>query len=666
MGGGGNNSATRNYKINCLFIMSERHGRRKQAPDVEMEDVNKQAVDAVVVSKQGLDAVHPVVFWYLTLPAFKADAIAQAKTREIAMKSRLLNIFFKDVLSKLIFDTTNLFYSSDLSAQVVTLKNAIPEKTTVDPRLFGCDLQLGGESFLGLTTELEKFYIREGYGDLYELLKKTLSTKKPRRVCLIGNAGTGKSWYQVYVLRRLLLEEDTNREFELVVRQVGDEFFIIDLVNCEVYLWHGVAAGSRVSLLNNMKKTLYMFEPGLDKQSPPLDLKDVPSLATLSPFATRIEEYKKDRYDELYFWPWSVTELLAIAVEGKRDLDEVLKRQLKFGGILRHILAPGLDTQGEDKVSRAQADLEARLATVNVEALVLKEVNIDRTPTEDGKNVSGFILSYDGRNLTGDARFIEKNIEYTSPYVEEKVEAKLRTVPLLKKVDVVIDRLDNRLVDLSGKNLEAVVTYMFSLHSQYQWESSRVGTGVWNDFPLEGRNVEGLWQVSEKLRRANTILVPSSTNFPVCDIIFSNPNVAQPIVVVQFTWQETHPFSVRAMYDLRVNHLKIADDAFLRVYVISPGKEEKYATMGKQLFLKGYPESLNSLLKFTNAIQVPPQQIQRMWQHTEVHVMRPKGQWKDILGQLRLQLAQGASSSSVAGTPATGLTSTTVPNNPPP
>ena len=61
-----------------------------------------------------------------------------------------------------------------------------------------------GGVFLNVFGRLTFLYIRKGYDELYEDIQALWKTNGANKVVLVGNAGTGKSWYQLYILRRLL------------------------------------------------------------------------------------------------------------------------------------------------------------------------------------------------------------------------------------------------------------------------------------------------------------------------------------------------------------------------------------------------------------------------------------------------------------------------------
>jgi hypothetical protein len=69
------------------------------------------------------------------------------------------------------------------------------------------DVDVGKE----LEKESDFMFGREFYPLLYEELKQRNTTK--HRVVLLGNSGTSKSWFQMYALRRLMLDFNANAEY---------------------------------------------------------------------------------------------------------------------------------------------------------------------------------------------------------------------------------------------------------------------------------------------------------------------------------------------------------------------------------------------------------------------------------------------------------------------
>ena len=332
-----------------------------------------------------------------------------------------------------------------------------------------------------------------------------------------------------------------------------------------------------VDLLTFLARSLYFFEPGTEKELAPT-MVGLPSLSTLSPYEKRISEYRKFGTVLLYFWPWSFTEMCAMVEHSGLDItpDDLYDRYLLYGRIVRHIVAPPVMQQ------QIKEDLVARLQNLDLSKLQKKGANVDRDAM--GNNVSGFILCYDGKRVALERKsqegkgifFNDRVLRYTSAFVEQRVEEVLDRKPMEEKMMVVLDRLNDRIIDLSGKNLEAVTTEFLS-KAIVKWQIKRAGVGGWSDFTTKKRTVTKDYSIVGQLTKADQLLVPTNTSFPVADMVFSNWG-NDPALVFQCTWQPSHPFTVRALYELRVKHLRVPASKAMYIIMVAPDQEEKYAT----------------------------------------------------------------------------------------
>ena len=258
--------------------------------------------------------------------------------------------------------------------QLRSLRNAQPYRVgasenvgTAESQVYRYDVSMTDSPFfLDLACESEVFFARSGYRELYKHVACKWREKK-FRVILLGNAGTGKSWFQVYALKQLL--DDVERKYDIVIRQVKSKVEVFDLVEAKVYNWM-VATKVIEAISRKMKKTLYFFEPGGDSTMSPLEV-FIPSLSTLSPFEDRIKEYLKRFCTFAYFWPWSFGEMWAVVCNSgiSMDLVEFQRRHNKFGGILRNVLGEQTD---------ADEQLTARLEGISLEVLTSIALNVDR------------------------------------------------------------------------------------------------------------------------------------------------------------------------------------------------------------------------------------------------------------------------------------------------
>ena len=259
------------------------------------------------------------------------------------------------------------------------------------------------------------------------------------RVVLLGNAGTGKSWFQLYALKQLLSCDQ--RDYDIVIRQVGNNVSLIDLDEAVVYEWKT----DRLRIISEaMTRTLYFFEPGDEGTTAPLGV-FLPSLSTLKPYIERIKEYEKRLCTTLYFWPWSSGELRALIQDSDPPImseETFCDRFHKFGGVLRHVL-------GEDR--QAERKLTERLNKIDINTLISISLNIDRDDRDN--NVSGFLVCYDNRSSEGERRFEERNLEYTSAHVVENVRYKIRLLSVKEVLQNVLHRLSGEILQKKkGRN----------------------------------------------------------------------------------------------------------------------------------------------------------------------------------------------------------------------
>lgn len=550
------------------------------------------------------------------------------------IKDKLKALLEDQRLEAKVDSTFSLEYDNARTWNLEALKNstAMPVVATTGGEgtpLIACHVgHFKGQIFFDVYGRLKFLYIRQGYDELYEDMVALWRTDGVNKVLLVGNAGTGKSWYQLYILRRLIKRntdyQNDADDYDFVFRQVGHQHYLIDIRDCVVYKVNSLD----VDLLRFLKRSLYFFEPGQEKELAPT-IVGLPSLATLSPYGRRISEYNKFGTMLLYFWPWSFTELCAIVEHsGGLDItpDDLCDRYHLYGGIVRHVVAPTLMQK------RIKKDLDDRLENLDLSILQKKAANVDREAT--GNNVSGFILCYDGKRVALERKSQEVNgiffddhvLRYTSAFVEQSVEEILDRKPMEEKMTVVLDRLNDRVIDLSGKNLEAVTTEFLS-KAIVKWQIRRAGVGGWSDFTTKKRTVTKDYSIVGQLTKADQLLVPTSTSFPVADMVFSNWG-DDPALVFQCTWQPSHPFTVRALYELRVKHLRVPASKAVYIIMVAPGQEEKYASKPEADYLSN---SVDEVLQYTKSETVGVSVLQEMWSHTEVHVLRPKQSWKDII-----------------------------------
>ena len=164
-------------------------------------------------------------------------------------------------------------------------------------------------------------------------------------------------------------------------------------------------------------------------------------------------------------------------------------------------------------------ELKTQLANISLNELQSNALYIDRDAT--GNSVSGYILCHNNKHEA--TQFTDCVLEYTSTFVEEKVEEFCNAVPLKKKIQTVLRCLKDDAVDVAGKNLEAVVTEFLSqgtCGANYRWEAKRAGTTeeAWSTFTTTTRTMTRLWDVSDMVYEQGLMLVSTNANFPLGDM----------------------------------------------------------------------------------------------------------------------------------------------------
>jgi hypothetical protein len=532
---------------------------------------------------------------------------------------------------------------ADKSVAAKAIRDAAEEKLPVDAKFdsdrenvmvycLAKDFDVGGD----LEKESDFMFGREFYPLLFEELKKQWTTDH-RRVGLIGNSGTGKSWFQMYALRRLMLDfDDAQGGYSFVVRQVGDKFYVYDLEKGNVFYWLFKDDHVFTTAIEGLSGALYFFEPDDKNTMSPMALKHTPSLSTLSQCLDRIKEYKKRFYCELYFPAWTLGECVTVGAKCDRTEDTIRTRYQKFGGVLRHVLAKD--------VARAETDLDDRLTSADINQLHAKNSNIDRDAGISkyaNNSVSGFLLCYSDipEVSSGDKRrFRERSQDFTSEHVSEEIRKKVRMIPITDKAKLVLQHLDHDKVDRSGTSLEGVTAELLSLGSKVTWlqspplsDSSTVEVN-WNPHSTRIRSIERVGNdIYSHLVTTDKILAPTNVSFPVSDLVLSCSNADGDISTYQTTWKETRPFSLEALYKLRVVLLRIGHDRKLVINFVVPHKEETYAKRGKLSYLVGNPKAD---LKVSKNCTIARTDVVLMWENTEIRVVKPQLSWEVVVSTL--------------------------------
>ena len=158
---------------------------------------------------------------------------------------------------------------------------------------------LGGRNtglFLGQDKWTEAMYVPNFFEPLLHKVVQSwndsMYTVSGRWIHILGNAGTGKSWFQVYALKKLLeadgqplVEPQEGRQplqLQFVVRQVGVRFYLIDVQACKAYRMKTSTDADVTDLLESLKNTVYFFEPGGNDEAETLECGHTISMDTFT------------------------------------------------------------------------------------------------------------------------------------------------------------------------------------------------------------------------------------------------------------------------------------------------------------------------------------------------------------------------------------------------
>jgi hypothetical protein len=153
--------------------------------------------------------------------------------------------------------------------------------------------------------------------------------ENPELIVLTGNAGIRKSWFQLFLLRRLLNEE--GKSFSFVVHQFGTEYSLYHFETCQAWSLEGRTSDIK-TLLNRTKNSLYFCEPDAENVKPLST--DSRSILFQSSNSVRLKE--RPHFIDMPDWTWD--ELVVIANEENIDAAVVKQNYVKFGGIIRYAL----------------------------------------------------------------------------------------------------------------------------------------------------------------------------------------------------------------------------------------------------------------------------------------------------------------------------------------
>ena len=236
-------------------------------------------------------------------------------------------------------------------------------------------------------------FIRKFYPDLLNImLMKKYSV-------LSGNPGISKSWFQWYILYRML-KQGNDCKFKLIARQFGQsdlsfifpqsgKVFATELVNRGLHL---------LQYLIHKDLTLLLVEPESSLEEPRMF--GVQTMLMCSPNDKWYKEFYKNGAAKLYMPVWKLDELQLVAAHIRENVDdeflsnalkpeEVEERYRRFGGIFRYVIPA--DSEALENAKIRQTNVLSHAKPVDV---LIRGDDIERR--DDNKdNISHFLLQYD-------------------------------------------------------------------------------------------------------------------------------------------------------------------------------------------------------------------------------------------------------------------------------
>jgi hypothetical protein len=268
-------------------------------------------------------------------------------------------------------------------------------------------------------------FVRDFYPALLEEIRSE------RKLVLIGNPGTGKSWFQYYYLARLLnpsllgpLPPDCNESLappKIVIRQVGtSNMTIFDIENRTAE--NAIDVSGMLLECFEPESSLYLMEPGWSREEPHYEMLRIPTLATVAPDPVRYKQFLKNGGDDVYMPAFIEKELQAIGAYllSKKGCvppklrhiytpESISQRYKQFGGIIRHVLPSSPESLQRSESEQKQAITNCRAGDILTQ--------LDIGPS----TVSHFIMLYNVARK-GDFAFCHPELQFVSEDVKKALD----------------------------------------------------------------------------------------------------------------------------------------------------------------------------------------------------------------------------------------------------
>jgi hypothetical protein len=498
-----------------------------------------------------------------------------------------------------------------------------------------------GELFNLKVRPSRLYFERSCYPKLFDTVMKRLKNNNSAKIVLTGNAGIGKSWFQVYFLQRVLQMTPKERSGtgmpRFILRQYKKTFMLIDLDTSEA--WEMVSRtrndldGEVEFLLSAFHNMFYMFEPGQDQTIIPLDQAITPAFSSLSPNSNRLKGYKKEATPAFLYTPnWSYGDLCFVSKLENSDQDfDFEKQYMKFGGIIRRTLEYKKDSQ-----KTYEDELEKRILGVDIRVIRSMHLGLDDSSNAQVENnISGYICAYHDIPECGDGAFFEHDLIMTSEYSRIKVREKLSLTDPKQHGRQLLDCLARKAQDITGMDLEVSAVHLLSLGpNTVKWVYNAVGQSS-PAIPVPVPVPVKLGHRKMEINRSDDTFEKGKVNYPtnpvfglVDFLIFLNGTWWG----FQTTWQSKHPFKLRTLQVFR-NKIGVDETTKVNILYVLPTEEKMnvYTKRGKVKFLETGENPLTPI-KENNREVLSAEKVSSMWENTHIYVSYPEEKdWRRAL-----------------------------------
>uniref|UniRef100_A0A1X7SY62 Uncharacterized protein n=1 Tax=Amphimedon queenslandica TaxID=400682 RepID=A0A1X7SY62_AMPQE len=281
-------------------------------------------------------------------------------------------------------------------------------------------------------------YVRNFYNRLFEAMWANRGN-----VLLLGNPGVSKSWFQWYIMYRLVNRKERvhlSNPPTVIARQLGNDSLTFFFPDKDKVYTSEISFDTRILKRLDSRKAVYLYDPYSVKQEPLIT--HLKTVVTCSPNRKHYHEFRKRGVSTLYMPQWELDELQAVAchIKGEsgddmKDLlspEQVEERYYRYGGIIRYVIPS--DPASLEDTELLQKDALSNRSTTD---LFLPGASIEKRD-ESKRNISHFLLQYvvsfHKKGELDKKEFRHFRMELASQYVREEVSQKQLTTNQFQKV----------------------------------------------------------------------------------------------------------------------------------------------------------------------------------------------------------------------------------------